>query len=297
MLDHLDGSGQPNGQHNPNFYDADQEMQARLYEERRKGWFKRAFKVLKEETKKVSKRLEEEKKELKSALNKGNEGSISQAKWRVRSSEETLAQKHEHKEYLEGLLSQYGSEDGIVEEIKRTGQAHLEWAQLTSARLRDMLLEVGKKDLDAPLPTEEWKAIVSEIDTMKTVFWQQSTYTDVLRKVERSVYISFEDILREEVLDRYACSPASTEDLDPALVADLEEGLRHLECEGPHKLSGKIDTVYGDPLRKDEILLFQLASDAATGWICGDLGLVYVAIKSSDLKAGNFDRTRAWLEA
>jgi uncharacterized protein YwqG len=62
-------------------------------------------------------------------------------------------------------------------------------------------------------------------------------------------------------------------------------------------MGGMIDSVYDDPLEKRHVLLFQIASDAAVGWIWGDLGLIYVSIHPSDLEAGLFDKAHAWLEA
>lgn len=99
------------------------------------------------------------------------------------------------------------------------------------------------------------------------------------------------------MLDTYVSPPASADELDPDKVANLEPRLRNLECDKPHKLGVQIDTVYGDPLKTGHIPLFQFASDAANGWICGDLGLAYVSIDAADMEAGNFDRVRAWLEA
>lgn len=78
---------------------------------------------------------------------------------------------------------------------------------------------------------------------------------------------SLDRVLPWEVLDTYGSLPASADGLDPDTVANLEPRLGNLECDKPHKLGGQIDPVYGDPLKNGHILLFQLASDAATGWI------------------------------
>jgi len=99
------------------------------------------------------------------------------------------------------------------------------------------------------------------------------------------------------MLDTDVSPPASADRPDPDRMASLEPELRNLECDKPHKLGGQIDTVCGDPLKNGRIRLFQLASGAATGWICGDLGPVNVSNDAADREAGNFDRIRAWLEA
>ncbi|WP_068864056.1 DUF1963 domain-containing protein [Erythrobacter dokdonensis] len=112
-----------------------------------------------------------------------------------------------------------------------------------------------------------------------------------------AIFDSLDKVLPWKVLDTYVSPPASADGLDPDPVANLEPRLRNLECDKPHKPGGQIDAVYGDPLKKGHILLFQPASDTANGWICGDLGLVYVSIDAADTEAGNFDRVTAWLEA
>lgn len=118
-----------------------------------------------------------------------------------------------------------------------------------------------------------------------------------LNNAPLAIVDSLDRVLPWEVLDTYVSPPASADGLDPDTVANLELRLRNLECDKPLKLGGQIDPVYGEPLKKGHVLLFQLASDAATGWICGDLGLIYASIDAADMEAGNFDRVRAWLEA
>ncbi|MFM7402647.1 MAG: hypothetical protein ACKO1N_00850 [Erythrobacter sp.] len=70
---------------------------------------------------------------------------------------------------------------------------------------------------------------------------------------------SLDRVLPWEVLDTNVSSSASADGLDPDTAANLEPRLRNLERDKPHKLGGQIDTVYGAPLKKEHILLFQLA--------------------------------------
>lgn len=121
----------------------------------------------------------------------------------------------------------------------------------------------------------------------------------MLRKVDRGIsYASLlNHVVREEVLDRYVSPPSSTDGLDPGTIAEIEPGLRNLECDRPHKLGGLIDSFFNEPLQNGHILLFQVASDSATGRIFGDLGLIYVSIHRADLNAGSFKNVKAWLEA
>ena len=287
----------PAGYHCPEFWEADAQLQVQMYEERRKGWTHRAFKVLDETVERDSGRLVNYRVKVTEALAHGDEREAKQEQGSVKYYEELLIKYEDNRTYLQQLFSQYPSEDDFVTEINRVGCAHLEWAQRTKDRLRELLDQAGKIDLDAPIAPGDWDDIAAQITSMKSVYWQKTYETDVLRKVERGVRFDTSDAVREEVLDLYVSAPSSADGLDPAIVSDLEPRLRHFERDRPHKLGGIIDSVYDDPLKKDHILQFQIASDAATGWTMGDLGLLYVSIHKSDLAAGSFDDVRAWLEA
>lgn len=281
------------------FYQADERLKAQMYEERRHGWTRRAFKVLDEELAVDEGRLAEYRTQLADAIARGDEKAVHDKQHSVEFYEKKTAQHRDNRAYLRDLFAQYPNEEALVAEINRVGRAYVAWAGRTYDRLRDMFDRAGKQDLDAPIAPADWDAIAAEIVTMKSEFWQKTFDTDVLRKVERGVshVTQLSDVVREELLDRYATTPAWADGLDPDRVADLEPRLRNLECDRPHKLGGQIDSVYEDPLKKEHILLFQIASDAAIGWIWGDLGLIYVSIHPSDLEAGAFDNVRAWLEA
>ncbi len=287
----------PKGYHCPEFVEADDRLIAFMFEERRAGWTQRAFKVLEEETAKSVGLLSDYRAKLAAAMASGDDNEISSVQQSIEYFEKQVSDRRGHRTYLENLFAQYPSEDALVEEIKRTGHAHLEWVQRTQDRLRVLLEHAGRMDLDAPIAPGDWDDIASQISGMRSVYWTQSSDTDVLRKVERGIQYTISNVVREEALDRYVSPPASSDGLDPAIVAELEPKLRHLETGRPHKLGGMIDSVYDGPIKKDHILLFQLASDAATGWIMGDLGLLYVSILRSDLEACAFDHVKSWLEA
>ncbi|MCB9383360.1 MAG: DUF1963 domain-containing protein [Bryobacterales bacterium] len=285
------------GYFSPQFTEADGRLQAQVYEERRQGWTQRAFKVIDEELTNDAAKIAEHRGELAAARNRGDESSATECERQIESREKSMASHREHRVYLENLFAKYPSEEAFVEEINRVGRAHLEWAQQTQDRLHELLAQAAKNDLDAPVAPGDWDAIVTEIGSMKSEYWTKTYGTNLLQKVERGVHFSLNDVLREEALDRYASPPSSAHGLEADLLADLEPRLRNLECERPHKLGGSIDSVYDEPLEEEHLLLFQLASDAAIGWIWGDLGFLYVSIHPSDLEAGSFDNVKAWLEA
>jgi uncharacterized protein YwqG len=287
----------PAGYHCPEFTEADAKLKAQMYEERRKGWTQRAFKVLDEETTKLVAHLDDYRAKVAAALRQGDNDKASELQQSVDYFERQVADRREHRTYLEDLFAQYPSEEAFVAEIARLGRAHLEWAQRTQDRLRELLDQAGMMDLDAPISAGDWDEIAAQITSMKSVYWQKTNDTQLLRKVEREVYYDTRNAVREEVLDCYSSPPTSADGLDPDLIANIEPMMRHLETGQPHKLGGIVDSIYDDPLERNHVLLFQLASDAATGWIFGDLGLLYVSIDRSDLSAGSFDKVTAWLEA
>jgi uncharacterized protein YwqG len=279
------------------FHEACERLTAQMYEERRKGWMHRASQILDEQLALAIGGLADRRAKFAEAQAHGDIGEIRIAEQLIASAQESVAKHSDNRAYLENLFAQYASEDDLVAEINRVGRAHLEWAQRTLDQLRALLDEAGKMDLDAPIKPAEWDDIAAKIASMKTVYWQKTYDTDLLRKVEHGVHYNISNAVREEVLDVYTSPPSSADELGPDIIANLEPRLRHLEADRPHKLGGLIDSVYDDPLRTDHILLFQIASDGATGWIMGDLGLLYVSIHRSDLEAGSFDNVKAWLEA
>ncbi|WP_285710932.1 DUF1963 domain-containing protein [Erythrobacter oryzae] len=285
------------GYHNPAFEKAQAWMEAELYEERRAGWTGRALAEIDAVTERDHGLLEEYRAELAKAQAAGDAFATQSAESSIEYYEKQLANHRKARAYLTDLFAQFPSEAALVEEVARVGRAHLAWAKETAGRLRALQGRTATQDLDAPLPAHEWDAMMAEIALMKTTYWRKTFQPNLMEKIEDSVHVSLDDAMRWDILDRYCTPPASAGALDPAVVADLEPRLRHLESGHPHKLGGVIDSYCGDPLAEGEVLLFQLASDAALGWICGDLGYVYVAMQARDLAAGRFDRIRAWLEA
>lgn len=289
----------PRGYHCPEFTAADAKLRTDMYEERRTGWQARAFRVLAEEIAIDEAKLAEYRTGVAEARARGDQKWLNDNESWIEYFEKKIAQHHENGAYLEDLFAQYPGEEALIAEINRVGRAHIDWAKRSSETLRAMLDRAAAMDLDARIVPADWDDIAAEIATMKSSFWQKTFDTRLLRKIE--VGISYNALLgdaaREELLDRYAASPSSADALDPDIVANLEPRLRHLETDRAHKLGGCIDSYYGDPLKKGHILLFQMASDGATGWIFGDLGLIYVSIDPADLAAGSFENVRAWLEA
>lgn len=289
----------PRGYHCPEFTAADAQLKVQMYEERRTGWTRRAFRVLDEELAIDNGKLAEFGTGVSEARARGDQKWLDNNEHWIEYFEKKIAQHHENRAYLQDLFAQYPGEEAFVAEIHRVGRAHVEWAQRSSETLRTLLDRAATMDLDAPIAPSDWDDIAAEIGSMKSSFWQKTFDTRLLQKVERGIsyHALLGDAAREELLDRYAAPPSSADALDPEIIANLEPRLRHLETDRAHKLGGCIDSVYDDPLKKGHILLFQMASDGATGWIFGDLGLIYVSIDPADLAAGSFENVRAWLEA
>ena len=285
------------GYHCPEFQAAQKVLDKEIYEERRKGWTQRAFKVLDEEIESSRKWIEDYREQLAAAEASGDERAAHDFRHQIDYHENKIKRQEQEAVTLKAFFDSYENEEALVAEFRRLGEAHLEWAAETRETLIALKQEAGKQDFDAPISAEEWQSIADRIDSMKSTYWRKTYDTNLVEKVEMGIHWSADDVVREETLDSYAASQATKDALDPDLVATLEPRMRYLESDHPHKLGGRIDSVYGDPLKPGHVLLFQLASDAAAGWICGDLGFVYVSIAASDLETGAFDKAKAWLEA
>lgn len=281
------------------YYRRDPELRRQMREERRSGWTQRAFKVLDEELAIDTTKLAKYRAEVPAARARGDDKALRTAEGWVEYFTEKIAQHEENRIYLKDLFGRYLGEEAFLAEIQRVGRAHLDGVKRSSVRLRELLDLVGTKDLDAPIGEGEWDAIAAELADMKSEYWMATYDTRVLKLVEMGISFphSLEEAVREDLLDRYAASLASAAEIDPDTMARLEPMARHFECERPHKLGGHIDSVYDNPLEKSHVLLFQIASDGAVGWMWGDVGLIYVSILASDLAAGRFDTVKAWLEA
>ena len=84
------------------------------------------------------------------------------------------------------------------------------------------------------------------------------------------------------------------EDLGGGIEA-VEAQARYVEPGLPHRVGGQANPVQGenDPA---QVLLFQLASDRAMGWMWGDVGALYVTMSPRDLKKHRFDRIEASID-
>lgn len=287
----------PGGYHCPEFTAAQTRLEAEMREERRNGWTQRAIKVIDEELARCSAKVAEHSTKASQARIREDSKEAEKSERWIESYKEDIAKHRENRLYLKDLFAQFPCEEAFVAEINRVGRVHKEWVLGCQNQLRVLLDYAGTKDLCAPIAASDWNEIAEQIASLKGVYWNKTNGTDVLRKVETGINYSLDNFVRADILDSYVSPATSPIKLGPDLIANLEPRMRNLETDRPHKLGGLVDSVYDDPLKKDHILLFQLASDAAVGWIFGDLGLIYVSIHPSELEAGSFDNVKAWLEA
>ena len=143
-------------------------LKAQMYEERRQGWNQRAFNVLEHETAISVGHLNDCRAKLTAAMAEGDDSNAHILRQRVDYFEKQVADRQAHRVYLEDLFAQYPGEDAFLAEINRIGRAHLEWAQQTQDKLRELLDWVAKIDLDAPVEPGDWDRIAAEIAAMKT---------------------------------------------------------------------------------------------------------------------------------
>jgi uncharacterized protein YwqG len=103
--------------------------------------------------------------------------------------------------------------------------------------------------------------------------------------------------LREDLLDLYTRSAAAQASIPQALRAELEPKLRHVgRSTTPHRMGGPRDLIQYREDPDDDVLVFQISSDYAMGWMWGDLGALFVYLNPLYLKVRWFKRAHAWID-
>lgn len=273
---------------------------AEVKAERRTGWMLRAFPAIEV----VKARLEHWRDTYQRELDEGREtlgsAKLNDLKGRIKYQIDALEKLEEDRAYLDGLLRAYPGEEGEAAfnaEIKALGEAHLAWGAQLGSAVERLLGQILSQNLDAALPDEEWRKIVAAVKDTRSTFWERTFDTRVLRKVEKD--LSFRGHLRmavrEDLLDLYTRSKDACFALPAELFADLEQRLRYVEVGLPHRMGGQANPVQGED-DASTLLLFQIASDRALGWMWGDVGALYVKISADDLRRNRLDRLEAWIE-
>jgi uncharacterized protein YwqG len=211
-----------------------------------------------------------------------------------------------HSEAEQGLadltrLSQQMTEDALAAEVARLREAHMSWVDMQKSELERMRRHVLTQDLDALMGDESWAAMKAGMIAAQTEYWTWSDHPIDLRKMRLSM-LDFADhglrfALREDLLDLYTRSAAAQASIPQALRAELEPKLRHVgRSTTPHRMGGPRDLIQYREDPDDDVLVFQISSDYAMGWMWGDLGALFVYLNPLYLKVRWFKRAHAWID-
>jgi hypothetical protein len=194
-----------------------------------------------------------------------------------------------------------GGDAVLAAEVDQATQAHRAWVLAQEGLVEELRAEVVTQDLDAAMSEAEWTIIQARLTAARTVQWYVDVRDQSARRSENDLLSrhlrAMEFALREDVLDLYTRDAAGRDMIPPDLLEELLPLLRDIGCgQAPHRMGGPHDVVQEPDTQGDVTLLFQIYSDYPMGWMWADVGALFVQIKTSDLRAGRFDRIEARLE-
>lgn len=284
------------------YWDAKKKIGDEVALEHREGWIPRSLEMLSREEHRTQNQLAEHLAELKTAEALGDDKEIKELKDRLPYYELLVREKAEHRDYLTELFAPFPGPDGeaaFTAQIEASAAAHIAWSERQAEMITRLHQQILAKDPDAFLPEEEWDKIVATLGENGSAYWHATDGTDVLRKREVSLDYQhcLDEVLREEVLDLYSLGEIERAGLSAEALEDLECKLRRFIDGRAHRMGGHRNPVQHENLAyDDELLLFQITSDDALGWVWADLGALYVSIEEKDLRKCRFNNLLGWLE-
>lgn len=275
-------------------------LKTEMKAERRTGWIARAYPVIAAKKAEFEKYRHDEQRKLDEAGDTLSEAQLKSLTGNLQYRLKILAELEEHRQHLDRIVADYPGPDGeeaLNAEIRKLGEAHLVWGAELKTALERQLDRILAQDLEAALPESEWNAILESFRKTKSVYWQKTYDTMVLRKTERGLHTGkyLEMAVREDVLDIYTRNNGTQPPLPRGQLDDIERQLRYVEKRLPHRMGGQANPVQGEADITTP-LLFQIASDRAMGWMWGDLGALYVTVSPKDLRRNRFGHVDAWIE-
>lgn len=272
-------------------------IEAELAKERELDWIDRAFRAHEKSrlrcvglVEDLRKKLDEQSSDMSPAERESTEGGLNYRRTEL----EGLKADHA---YLSDLFAQYrGREAELNMEIRQSGEAYLAWGKARSVVLEEWHRYLLSQDLDAALPDAEWERLEAELRSQSNEYWCRVSSPRLMVKT-RSELFSKSDLemaVREDVLDLYTRSADSRASLPVSILEDIEPKLRHVDI--AHRLGGQRTQIQNDH-EGGSILLFQLSSDPAMGWMWGDLGALNVNVSLLQLLLGRYRRPHGWIES
>lgn len=195
----------------------------------------------------------------------------------------------------------------IAKRIASDAQAEAEWRSGAAERLGAIRAQIADRSLDSPLDAADWAALRDALEGDRfsrwTVEWTSRNSDLPVMIVEQ--HVSLLDLadagLKAAVVELaadYQGDPGLRTLVPPAVRAALEPHWRALTDNRPHRIGGFHDGLQSEPEDgpQSEVLLFQIGSDEAMGWMWGDGGAYFLFISPRDLAAGRFDQAEIRLE-
>ena len=274
-------------------------LREQIRSEREEDWLKKALLALAAKRIDLEKGLEKSRRELTDARGLiQDKKALSKAKLDAKYRINLLREAEKHRKHLHALAEVYPGSAGLRRlnaEIEQAGKLHLAWAAKQHEKMQSWLDYIYKQDLDSELPEDEWNRIISDFKNVSSPFWRNTYNGGVLEKTEASISTKshLQMAIREDLLDLYANGKLPTTLLNDEQLELLEQKLRYIEPGLPHRMGGQANSIHNNAQGSNEVLLFQIATDKAMGWMWGDVGGLYVTMSKTNLLLKRFKRLDA----
>lgn len=218
--------------------------------------------------------------------------------------ERKIVSMEECRDYLAELFARSSSSEvdgGLSAKIPVLDQDHLAWAEHKRLQLQAIYREIEAKNLDVFISETDWSSVQKAITGDSCEAWRGPFMVEgkwVLKKVETRISIDrhLRMAIREDILDLYTSSSESYSALSKEQIEELEPRLRYFEDGLMHCMGRMPAFSHDEVLNPSNVLLVQLASDRAIGWLWGDYGTCCLAIKDRDLQRDLFTSVEAWIQ-
>ncbi len=276
-------------------------LRAELKQERRTGWLERAYPVIDAKIAEAEFLRDRTRKELDDKGKGLSEYHRGQKKRFLSYQIETLETLSKSRADLDTLLTTYSGPDDearLNAEIEITGQECLAWGARLEQAARDIMLKAGACDPETAITEQDWDDLTRPLTEASPLHWDMSYHHIRLSQNSRSYNFNehIRSAVREDLLDIYTRDNVASVSLPNDLLHSLEASVRRFDPYLPNRMGNPPDLVQSRILDEGDYLLFQATSDLPIGWMWGDAGALYVTISENDLRKGEFENIKAWIE-
>ncbi len=197
--------------------------------------------------------------------------------------------------------------DALAAILHRSSAMRRLWLHRQRSLLKVLLVEATAHDWDEPISLDDWNCIRSQL-TASNDLW----FMNKIRLPKSAERIDCPDIsslstadlvehhktwsVHDGALRLYGAGPRQRSLIPEKMRKAIEEELRGLQNNRPHRLGGIFQPVQDTNAPQDKVLLLQLGTDDPTGFHWGDSGALFAWIDIESLQNGDFNNIQWWTE-